>query len=414
MKVFSLFSWYPTAKSPLGGSFCVDQLEALSSLCPQDDFFISTHGYREYLLSLREPSRLLANLKNWSLDSITKRFSDSPFHFLHPNLVWLHSPVLEWSPRFLEGNATLIVEAHKKHFKQVTQRFGKPDLLHAHISYPAGWIALHLSRYFQVPYLISEHMSPFPFQNEMFIQNGRLTSLIRDPICHADGLVAVSPALADTFEMWNLPRPDVLPNVVDERRFVIAQHQNQNFLNKPFLLGCLGMLTHQKGIDDLLRALAGLGEQKKLFRLKIAGSGDSEREYKKLASDLGLDGIVTWLGPLKREAVPGFMQSLDAFVLTSRHETMGVVFAEAMACGKPVLATRCGGPEFFVNDRNGILVPIGNIPAISQGLLDLKKNSLNYDADLIRADFMQLFSRVQFVQKQQNIYSKVLNNFYQK
>ena len=69
-----------------------------------------------------------------------------------------------------------------------------------------------------------------------------------------------------------------------------------------------------------------------------------------------LEQRVRLLGALSREQARDELRGCDCFVLPSRHESFGVVLAEATACGRPVISTRCGGPESIVTKENGILV----------------------------------------------------------
>ena len=86
-------------------------------------------------------------------------------------------------------------------------------------------------------------------------------------------------------------------------------------------------------------------------------------------------------------------RNCDVYILPSRHESFGVSYIEAMACGKPVIATDCGGPADFVNSENGILVPVGNVEEISNAILNMAENYKTYDPEEIRKFFLNTFSR---------------------
>jgi len=86
-----------------------------------------------------------------------------------------------------------------------------------------------------------------------------------------------------------------------------------------------------------------------------------------------------------------FMQKIDFFVLNSNLETFSVVTAEALANGKPVVATRCGGPETFVNDKTGILVEPKNQKQLEDAILYMIKHYKDYNpqylSDSIKKDY---------------------------
>src|SRR5262249_57810624 len=101
----------------------------------------------------------------------------------------------------------------------------------------------------------------------------------------------------------------------------------------------------RKGVDVLLPALRTYLDLPGARRchLSIIGEGDKRREFEELASRLDLQSCVTFLGNRSREEVAIAMAGCDLFVMPSRYETFGVVYAEAMASGKPVIAC-AGGP----------------------------------------------------------------------
>ena len=114
------------------------------------------------------------------------------------------------------------------------------------------------------------------------------------------------------------------------------------------------------------------------------------------------------LGNTSREEVKNLMQMCDVFVLTSKKETFGVVLIEAMSCGKPVISTKSGGPEYIINQNNGILCK-NSIEDISRALYDAKSSIKDFDHKKIRDHVKKSFSPEKFAHKALNDYLKIIH-----
>ena len=107
----------------------------------------------------------------------------------------------------------------------------------------------------------------------------------------------------------------------------------------------------------------------------------------------GLESQVSLLGRLSRTEVHREIRSSHCLLLTSHYETFGVVLIEALALGRPVIASMCGGPECIVDDSNGLLVPPSDVAALAHAMKIMKQNIRNYDCSAIRRDVLKRFGR---------------------
>lgn len=89
------------------------------------------------------------------------------------------------------------------------------------------------------------------------------------------------------------------------------------------------------------------------------------------------------LGQLTRQEVVEKMHECDVFVLASDFETFGVVYIEALACGKPVIGTRNGGAEDIINETNGVLIDIDNVAQLSDTMKKMYTNEIKFDSNKI-------------------------------
>ncbi len=119
---------------------------------------------------------------------------------------------------------------------------------------------------------------------------------------------------------------------------------------RPAEIGFAGRIGDpRKNIGLLLRAISILAHRKISVKLKL--TGDQSPELCELAAKLDIAGQVEWSGWLTKADLSNFYRSLDVFVFSSSQEGLGISGIQAMACGVPVVSTRCGGPEDYVVDE---------------------------------------------------------------
>jgi glycosyltransferase involved in cell wall biosynthesis len=183
----------------------------------------------------------------------------------------------------------------------------------------------------------------------------------------SDAIVFVSHRLQ--LELANaLKIPDskcfVIANGVDTARFSPGREdtlrRELRLAHGEVLVGAIGNVRTPKAYDMLLHAAHLLVGRSPKYRFAIAGEGSGELFDVLLAlrRNLGLESHVNFLG--LRSNIVEVLHNLDVYVLSSASEGFSLACVEAMACGVPVVATKCGGPEDIIEDgRSGVLVPVG-------------------------------------------------------
>jgi len=182
---------------------------------------------------------------------------------------------------------------------------------------------------------------------------------------HCDHLVGITPDLTDYFVArgWPRERAHFIPNFVVDRN---APAQNRADFDTPVdvpLIFALGRLHANKAFDVLLEAVARLDDA----HLWIAGDGPLRDDLATLAARLDVAGRVRFLG-WQDDPAP-FFAAADVYAVPSRHEPLGSVLLEGWMHRVPMVAAASQGATFLIkNERNGLLVPVDDAPALAAAL----------------------------------------------
>jgi len=244
------------------------------------------------------------------------------------------------------------------------------DLIHSHY-WLSGWVADQLKQKWSVP-----HLACFHTLGEIKNQTGRgerepqlRIETEREIVSTADKLIAFS-----TYEEAQLHRlygaspqkVDVIPCGVDLNLFrpidrEHARHQLGLVANKILLYA--GRIEPLKGIDILLQAASSLNGEQEWQLLVVGGDGEGDVEMahlKSLATQLGIDRHVAFLGPVPHKKLPLYYSAANVCVLPSFYESFGLVVLESLACATPVIASAVGEMASIIqDDETGYLVPPG-------------------------------------------------------
>jgi glycosyltransferase involved in cell wall biosynthesis len=274
--------------------------------------------------------------------------------------------VLGWRiPAAKRLTSELWVNQTQRLIKSYVRRHGVPDLIHAHCVHQAGIAAMEAKGNWRIPYVVTEHFSGYA----RGLMSDLMLSQARDVFFQADRVVAVSHKLASDIRTYSRGKDiQVIPNVVDTDFFVPPAEPRSS---KPFRFLFVGFLTENKRVEDLLDAFARQFGANGAAKLVIAGDGVHRPVLESKVAELGIESAVEFLGMLSREQVRNAMHEANAFVTASPVETFGVVLVEAMSTGLPVIAVRSGGPEEFVTEKVGRLVPPDDAGSLQRAMADV-------------------------------------------
>ena len=159
----------------------------------------------------------------------------------------------------------------------------------------------------------------------------------------------------------------VVPVPIDTSRFN-EEVEPLRPVDGPFLLVVARADDPRKNLPMLLQAFRIMRDRLPDLHLVVAGKRPKTSHLADLAGQLGVAEYFHLLGPVSEEDVPRLCRGAQAFALSSLQEGLGIAPMEAMACGTPVIATRCGGPEDYVIDgQTGLLVPNDDPEAFAAG-----------------------------------------------
>lgn len=185
-----------------------------------------------------------------------------------------------------------------------------------------------------------------------------------------DGVVAISGKIADLLLSAGVKREKIriIHSGIEPTDYLRLPQAKRNS-NLP-VLGTVATLEERKGHRFLLEAAALLKRQGLRANYYFAGEGGEKGPLQKMAAELGIQDEVVFMGFVAD--IPGFLSGIDIFVLPSVYEGLGVAILEAMAAGKPVIATRVGGiPELIENQVTGFLVPPKDPSALADAISQL-------------------------------------------
>lgn len=240
----------------------------------------------------------------------------------------------------------------------------------------------------------------------------RHSAALRLLLRSADRIVAPSRAFLEQFLQARRalrPRATFIHNGLDfgelQRRAVGAR----SVPDHAFVL-CIASHDEWKGLDVLIRAVARLREEQVPVRLILVGDGPRRARLEALAAELSVAGDIEFAGARTRDDVVGLLHDCTVFVLPSRSEPFGMVVIEALACGKPVLASAVGGiPEIIEDGRTGVLVEPDDPAALARALASLLADPARA-AELGRvgrADVERRFSREEMAASYERLFAAV-------
>lgn len=376
MKILICANGYNTLKNKKIGIFQLDQAKALREI--GHDVRISTIDTRSI--------RRIRNYKTekFELSGILTSLSNFPFG----------NPPVIYKLRHKIGTACA-----KASYRAITNDGWKPDIVHAHFCDIAADYA-EVAAENELPFVVTEHFSKL---NAARIDSD-VSYCANKAYSAADQIIAVSYALRDSIKTRFGFDSVVIPNIVDMDTFYPASRKRDK---QEFVFLTAGNLIYRKGMDLLLSAFSEIKYDN--TRLVIMGNGPERKHLESMAAQLGISDRVVFSGEYVRSEFQERLADADCFVLASRCETFGVVYVEAMAAGKPVIGTVCGGPEEIITRETGLLVPVDDKTKLIDALERMYENADGYRSDLI-ADYARCHYDKKVVAKMiERVYKGVLN-----
>jgi L-malate glycosyltransferase len=350
-------SWYPTPTQPTLGIFTRRDAEAVSMFCNVIVLYAIESQGCNYEIRKKSISPNLTEIRIFypSGSKLTKLI------------------------RFLR--------AYRNGFRQLESDGVKPDVLHLHVTWPAGIAGLFYLFQNKAPIIISENWSEYLLANSRL--SGVRKRIAKYVVGHATTVFTVTRAMAEGMQFYGLNgRYKVNPNVINP---VIS---NRYYSKKNVRKGIFRFI-HVSSLDDehknirgMLRAVRSLTKRHSDFEFVIVGGDEGTAYFGQMVREMAIGKWVRFTGVLEHEAVMREIAGSDAFVLFSNREGLPCVLLEAMSVGVPVISTAIPGLEDWVGSGQGHLIPIGDESALMEVMSNFLNAPEQFDPEEVRQKVM--------------------------
>jgi glycosyltransferase involved in cell wall biosynthesis len=281
----------------------------------------------------------------------------------HPFIARVQAAAIPVTPIVVGGRNYL---GEYRSLADVVTRF-RPEVIHTH-GYREDVIGGLIARAHRIPAVSTVHGFTGGGARNRLNENIQLLALRR-----ADAVIAVSRPLVGRLVRAGVRNEKIhfLANGFAPPASMIPRAAARRMLgltDNALVAGWVGRLSHEKGADVMLNALAQCDAS---WRLSVIGEGPEGDRLRAQAADLGVADRVVWHGAVAKAGE--LLSAFDAFVLSSRTEGTPIVLLEAMHAGVPILATTVGGVPDVVTSDHALLVSAENPGAIAEGLALLRR-----------------------------------------
>lgn len=341
MHILEIPSFFP----PMGGAFCLDQAKALSAL--GHEVRILSNVQLGVTIGLKDYLTLPYGRYEHKMDGIT-----------------VYQSYQRGIPQVIRPNVKRWIHIVRSMYEDYVQKYGTPDIIHAHCAKWAGYAAMKISENDHIPYVITEHQSKALFEGEFGPppSNAWQISLLKTAYEKADRVITVSEKLVDDIACYygKNYQWQYVSNMIDTDFF--HYQQRQPLSGRPYRFCCLANYWPLKGYDILFAAFRILREEGLNVELHIAGRGTDSLECRRQLSE----GMFTH-GLIDKQDVKDLLYQSDTLVLASRSEVQPLVLLEAMSTGIPVISTECI-PQNLRIDEGCVIVPIDDIQSLAKAM----------------------------------------------
>ena len=306
-------------------------------------------------------------------------------------------------PALAKKAATMISPAMVRYLRR---HCGEYDLIHIHHPDPMAALALRLSGY-RGKVILHWHSDILSQKLFLALYRPLQSWLVR----RADAIVGTTPVyIRESPWLQNVQKNcTFVPIGIDELPEAVSGTENirARFAGK-YLILSVGRLVPYKGFRYLVDAMRLLPPE---YHLVIGGMGPLQGELERQIADAGLEGRVTLTGYLPDEELPAWFRACDLFVMSStmKTEAFGIVQIEAMACGKPVVATEIPGSGVSWVNADGVSgrnVPPGDAQALADAIQAVAQEKDKY-GKAARERYLDLFTTNRMIFKMKQLYERV-------
>lgn len=286
----------------------------------------------------------------------------------------------------------------------IRKNFGDHDVTHAYILLRPVLVAFLLKVFRKKPFVISEQWSGFA-TGEFEKKNWFEKFLTRFIVKRANAVTAVSEFLKNNMLRNGLNVDyNITPNIIESTAPSVASSID----NKIRILVVADLVDEIKNVSGTLKAFAEIFPSNENIVLNIIGDGRDRKKLEALAAELKLlNHSVFFLGRKSNAEVYQHLSGCDFLVMNSNFETFSLICAEAMSCGKPVIATRCGGPQEFVTKETGLLIEPENHQQLVNAMQRMIHEYRNYSSEELKKCVSKKFSSEVVGEKFYNVYATI-------